>query len=131
MRALFDLRVIVGVCGVVLSVVMHELFHIIVHWGEVTDVNLFPDSHAIVEVLFVPSAEYDLVVEEALAYMITMATIVLTAMLIHDIDDLRDNRSVEQIIMAKDYSSHNTNLEQREAIEQLSAILGVAPASSR
>lgn len=131
MRALFDLRVIVGVCGVVLSVVMHELFHIIVHWGEVTDVNLFPDSHAIVEVLFVPSAEYDLVVEEALAYMITMATIVLTAMLIHDIDDLHDNRSVEQIIMAKDYSSHNTNLEQREAIEQLSAILGVAPASSR
>ena len=131
MRALFDLRVIVGACGVVLSVVMHELFHIIVHWGEVTDVNLFPDSHAIVEVLFVPSAEYDLVVEEALAYMITMATIVLTAMLIHDIDDLRDNRSVEQIIMAKDYSSHNTNLEQREAIEQLSAILGVATASSR
>lgn len=131
LRALFDLRVIIGVCGVILSIVMHELFHIIMHCSEITDINLFPNSHAIVEILFASTSEYDLAIEEALAYVITAVTMVLTVMLIHDVNDLRDNRSVEQIIMARSYTGRNTDADKIRAQHQLSVVLGVKAASSR
>lgn len=122
----FDLRFIVACCGTVLSVVAHELFHIIVHWGEITDINLLPDSQAIVEVLFIPSADYDIVTEEALAYTVTMATLILTAMLVSDIHDARDSRTVLQIISDGSRSKPLPANDEQAAVI-LSGLLDVKP----
>lgn len=125
---LFDLRVIVGVCGVVLSVVMHELFHVIVHWGEIRSITLFPDTKAIVEVILSPSTDYDLVIEEAIAYTITMVTLILTAMLISDIHEARDKRSVGQIILTKDTNDRYSDTQKKEFLKRLAKLLGVKKA---
>jgi len=124
--ALFDLRVIVGICGVLLSIAAHELFHIIIHWGEISSIHIFPDTHAIVEVLFTPSANYDLSVEEIFAYLVTMAALMLTTMLIGDITDARSEKTVEQTILANDFDSHHLEADTEKVFEQLAALLGVA-----
>lgn len=124
---MFDLRLIVGVVGFALSVVLHELFHVIVHWGDIEAINIFPDSQAIVEVLFVPSGDYDLIVEEALAYMITMITMVLTAKLIAEIHDVRDEKSLEQAIFGNNTENKSQELYDLKSMEHLGKLLGVAP----
>lgn len=95
-----DARVVVGVIGVILSVVMHEVFHVFMHLGEIRGINLFPDKASIVEIVFMPTAEYDLAFEEALAYTITMITLILTAMLVSEIHDSRDERTVGEVMGA-------------------------------
>lgn len=120
---IFDLRVVVGICGVLLSIVTHELFHIIVHWGEISSVHIFPDHQAIVEVVFTPANEYDLVVEEAIAYGITMITLILTAMLISDISDARDTRTVKETILPNEPSLNPGEDEQLRILEYLSGVL--------
>lgn len=125
----FDLRVIVGLLGIILSVLVHELFHIIVHWGEIDSIHIFPDSGAIVEMIFTPRATYDLVVEEAFAYTITMVTLILTAMLIGDINDAKNESMAPQTVIAKDFGDCYTPGEEDKAIEQLSGLLGIQNAA--
>lgn len=120
--AVLDLRVIVGICGILLSIAAHELFHIIVHWGEIDSVHIFPDTQAIVEVIFTPSTEYSLVVEEAFAYLITMVTLILTAMLIGDIHDARDERSVREAVLTPEGDSSPDFDEQAH----LGRLLGIS-----
>lgn len=122
---LFDTRVVISICGLVLSVIMHEVFHIIMHWHEIASIALFPSPSAIVEITFTPTHTYDLIAEEALAYIITIITLVATAMLVHDINDQRDTRSVEQIIMTKEYSRLSTETDKIRALRQLSLALGL------
>lgn len=119
-EVLLDLRLIVGICGILLSIAAHELFHIIVHWGEINSIHIFPDSQAIVEVVFTPTAEYDLVAEEAIAYTITMVTLLLTAMLIGDIHDAYDEKTVEQTFL----DNTCTDTERQRSLNHLARLLG-------
>ena len=32
----------IGLIGFVLSIVLHELFHVLMHWGHVTAIHIFP-----------------------------------------------------------------------------------------
>ena len=123
LSSLFDVRVIIAIIGVIMSIVMHELFHIILHWNEIIEVGLFPDRHAIFEVLFVPTADDDIVVEEIVAYAITMATLVITAMIINDINELRDKRSVSQIVM----NNRSSKAQNKANSENLATLLGIEP----
>ena len=123
LSTLFDVRVIIAIIGVVMSIVMHELFHVIIHWNEIIEVGLFPDRHAIFEVLFVPTADDDIVVEEIVAYAITMATLVITAMIINDINELRDKRSVSQIVM----NNRSSKAQNKANSENLATLLGIEP----
>lgn len=125
--AFFDLRIVIGVCGILLSIVMHELFHLILHWGEITTIHLLPNPATVVEILFVPTFSYNLLAEEVCAYGITALTITLTAMLIHDINDQRDHRSVEQIILAKESDTKATRDRQ---LHQLRMALGINSTST-
>lgn len=122
--AIFDLKTIVGVSGVLISIAAHELFHIMVHWGEIDSVHFLPDVQAIVEVIFTPTADYNIPIEEALAYAVTMVALILTAMLIGDIHDLRDTKTVGQTVLAS-RSSRYSDIDEREAMERLGRILGV------
>lgn len=122
---LCDPRVLVGLGGIILSVVMHELFHAVMHWGDIREVGLFPDRHAIVEIIFEPSTMYDLAVEEGIAYTVTMATLILTAMLVSDIHEARDTRSVQQIILSKDANSGYSEAQKKKSLDRLARLLGV------
>lgn len=124
--AIFNLKVAVGICGVLLSIGAHELFHIMVHFGEIDSVHLFPDTQAIVEILFTPSADYNLPIEETIAYIITMITLILTAMLIGDIHDLREQKTVGQTILDNNFQA-TTREDEQQLMSVLSDILGVRP----
>lgn len=122
--AFFDTRVLIVACGIILSIIMHELFHVIMHWGEITSIHLLPNSSAIVEIVFTPVHNYDLLIEELCAYGVTALTIMLTIALVHDINDSRDNRSVEQIIMARHYTDHHANTDRADQLRLLRLTLG-------
>lgn len=119
--ALFDVRVVIAIAGILLSIVMHELFHVILHWGEITSVHILANSQAIVEIAFIPTHDYNLLVEELCAYGIMALTLLLTCALIHDINDQRDTRSVAHIILSRDPS----DTLSPSLIRQLRLTLGV------
>lgn len=124
--------VIVGICGVLLSVVMHEAFHILIHWGEIQTINLLPDHNAIVEIFFMPGkGDFDLAFEEATAYLITMITLVLTVMLVTEMRDARDIRSVQQIILDKSSRSRSNKGQDKRSQEKLARLLGVYPVATK
>lgn len=122
-----DLRVIVGLCGIILSIVAHELFHIMMHVGEIESIHLMPDSRTIAEVIFTPTASYDLVVEEAIAYGVTMFTMILTAKLIGDINDARNEDTPLRAIFEKEFNDCYSLEDTNEASLHLCRILGIEP----
>lgn len=126
--AILNLKILVALCGILLSVAAHELFHVIVHWGEINTIHILPDSQAIVEVIFTPSTDYDLPIEEALAYTITMVTLILTAMLIGDIHDERNESASWQTIFERDVSG-DCQADAEKNFEQLATLLGLAAAT--
>lgn len=95
-------KVLVGLVGLLLSVVLHELFHVFMHWGEVVHIGLFPGHGVIAEVAVSTPGDYDLIGEEIAAYMITLLVILATAMIICKIHDATDKRSASQILFARD-----------------------------
>lgn len=122
---LFDSRVIVALIGATLSIVMHELFHVITHWGEIENISIFPDHNAIVTIFFAPKSDFDLLIEELVAYMITMVTLMLTIMLVSDIHESRDRRSVQQIIFGKSTGSHDSRASNKRSRDQMRELLGI------
>lgn len=93
----------VGVTGLTLSIVLHELFHMFVHRGSITAVHAFPDSTTIAEVVSVsPSQGYDVVPEEFMAYTITMLVMLVTIVLIVRIHDAADQRLLSQSLRLDD-----------------------------
>lgn len=124
-RLLLDSRVIVGLVGALLSVVMHELFHVIVHLGEVTGVSILPGTGAIVAVTLAYTAEYHQGLEEALAYVVTLVVLLLTTMLVCDIHDSRSTKSIRQTILPKDFSDTYSQHDEYMALNHLSELVGV------
>lgn len=95
--------VIVAIIGLILSVVLHELFHILMHLDDMPRIGLFPQGHgAIVEILVWLPQGYDLEGEEIGAYTITLLTLMITVGIIFRIRDSRDKRSAAQILFPND-----------------------------
>lgn len=126
-KAMLDARVVVGLCGAVLSILAHELFHVITHWTNIQSVRIFPDGKTIMEVVATTPVSSDLLFEETIAYTITIFVILLTIMLVCDISDSRDNRSVRHTLLSKNMLKDNTHLTSRGEFEYLSSLLGVQP----
>lgn len=127
--AIFDLRAIVGLAGLVLSVVSHELFHLMVHWTELQSIHIFPDSEAIIEIIFTPTTGYNLALEEALAYAVTMTTLILTALLVSDVHDTLYHTPGTQKVLHKEFSGCYRPHEEQRAREQLARLLGLPSAT--
>lgn len=117
--AFFDLRVIVALSGILLSVAAHELFHIILHWGEIKGIHILPGNDAIVEILFTSSVNYDTAAEELFAYSISTSTLLLTAMLVNDIHEVKnattDTRSALEVVSGAHYFGDEDIATQRLA----------------
>ena len=86
---LLDARVVVGSIGLFLSIALHELLHIILHWGNITMIGLFPSSGTIMQEIVVVPQGYNVGLEEAAAYTITMVTMITTIIVVWHIHDAK------------------------------------------
>lgn len=102
LRLLSDVRVWIGMFGLVMSIVAHELFHILVNWGRIAGIEFLADRHTLAIVVTETPPGYDVVFEEMMAYLITVAVLLLTIVLIWDINDMKDQRTVAETIFGKD-----------------------------
>ena len=96
-------KIIVGLIGLTLSIVLHELFHVLMHLDQVPRIGLFPaHSGAIAEILVWLPQGYDLEGEEIAAYTITLIVMLFTVMVIFEIHDHTDERTSGQILFPND-----------------------------
>ncbi len=124
-----DVRLLVLMGGILLSIGAHELLHVIMHWAEIQSIQLFPDSDAIVEIIFTPSMGYSFAIEEALAYAVTMITLLLTALLISDVNDAFYKKPDEQTLLNKEFKGCYGHHEEQKAHQHLAGLLGIPHAS--
>lgn len=103
-------KILVGVIGLTLSIVLHELFHVLMHLDQVPHIGLFPaHSGAIAEILVWLPQGYDLEGEEIAAYMITLIVMLFTVMVIFEIHDHTDERTSGQILFPNDKEMQKLN----------------------
>lgn len=97
-NVVLDTRFLVAIGGGILSVALHELFHIIMHWGSITGIHLFGAGGAIAEVEFVAPPIYDINIEELCAYTITAVTLLLTVKLLWELQDALSTKTSNDIL---------------------------------
>ena len=95
---IFDSRVLVGFSGILLSVVLHELFHVVMHWGHIVNVSFFTGNGAILAIESITPIGYDVQLEEAIAYSITLLTILMTLVVMWKLHDKKDTRSARETL---------------------------------
>ena len=71
-------RAAIAVVGIVLSVVLHELYHIALHWGDIVAIRVFPAPFVVAEVEFIARAGHSMLVEEVIAYVMSTLVIIAT-----------------------------------------------------
>lgn len=99
-------KICVGIIGIILSIVFHEMFHIAMHWNDIQGHGLFSKHGAVVELFVWAPQGYDLEGEEMFAYAITLMTLLVTIMIIYRIHDATDDRSAAQILFPNDKEMH-------------------------
>ncbi|MFZ2544547.1 MAG: hypothetical protein WAW80_01070 [Candidatus Saccharimonadales bacterium] len=90
--------IVVGLVGFSLSVLLHELFHALIHWNHIANIGSILNNGSIAEILITEPQAYDLEGEEMVAYLITFIVIIATVMLIYKIYDATDTRSSHDIL---------------------------------
>lgn len=96
-------QILVGVIGFILSLALHELFHIAMHWNQIDRISLFPTPSTIVQIdVTTPPENEDIDGEEMTAYGITLLVMLITVITIYRIRDTEDNRTVSQILFPGD-----------------------------
>ncbi len=100
-KVLLDVRVIYALCGFIISIVAHEVFHILMHLDTITGVTFFPNNHAIVTISTSLPADYNLDLEEGIAYAITALILFITVIDVFAIHDSRDRRTSRQTIFSR------------------------------
>ena len=114
-RALFDFRILIAVMGVILSILLHEAFHVALHWGSVASVHIFPSPMAIMAVDSYNDTGMNIYTEEAIAYGITLSAMIGTAVLIGYISDKKDSRTFTETVFP--HNKGMQNLSKPELFE--------------
>ena len=102
MQGSIALRVLVGAVGLFLSVALHELFHIVVHWQGIRHIDFFPTPWSMVQIDVAIPEGYDLIGEEMAAYGVTLFVLFITAFIIFKMNDSEDKRSSGEILFPDD-----------------------------
>lgn len=89
-KAITDVRFLYALVGIVLSIVAHELFHVLVHAGNITKIEFFSDFYSIVTITSIVPRGYDFVAEEFIAYSISTVILFITFI---DVVAIHDSRS--------------------------------------
>lgn len=67
------------IVGLILSVVLHESFHVLMHWGNIRAIEIFPPSGNVAQVVTGPlPIGYSIINEELVAYSITIVMVAIT-----------------------------------------------------
>jgi hypothetical protein len=83
-----DVRMWYMLAGITLSIVAHELFHIIMHIGHIESIHIFPNFFTIVEITTNQPGTTSLY-EELIAYSITAVILLITIIDVFAIHDSR------------------------------------------
>lgn len=114
-RAFFDIRFLVAFTGVTLSILLHETFHVAMHWGSIAGIHVFPSSMAIMAVDSYNDTGMNIYTEEAIAYGITLSVMIGTAALIGYISDKKDPRTFTETVFP--HNKGMQNLSKSELFE--------------
>jgi hypothetical protein len=107
------IKVVIGLIGLTLSIILHELFHVLMHLDQIPHIGLFPGhSGAIVEILVQLPQGYDLEGEEIVAYTITLLVMLATVMIIFKIHDHTDERTSAEILFPYDKEMQKMSPEE-------------------
>lgn len=74
-RLVSKLALAVMLSGVFFGIVTHELFHIALHWGNISEIKIFNGQYIVSIIAKVPTG-YNIVLEEIVAYIITIITMI-------------------------------------------------------
>lgn len=118
-RGYVIVAILIGLLGLTLSLVLHELFHVFMHWGSVSHINFFPHLGALVQVDVMLPPGYDLEGEEIAAYCITLLVILVTVAIIFKIGDSEDKRSSGQILFPNDKKLQKMNPSKMLELSEL------------
>lgn len=99
------------VVGVIASIVFHEVFHVLMHLGNVARVEIFPGKFTICEIVLKYPENYDLDGEEVAAYLISTVTLLVTGYMASRMYDSMDSRRI------KDVDILAGNMNRQELIE--------------
>lgn len=91
---LFDMRMLIAISGLFLSVILHELLHIVLHWNYITHIYIFPHPYVIAEVEFLVAPGYNMLLEEVFAYAISTVVLIGTLTIILDTKSKRTHRTL-------------------------------------
>lgn len=94
-------QILVALLGFILSLVLHEAFHIAMHWQYIQHISLFPPGGVIARVDVALPPGYDLEAEEMVAYGITMIVMIITIIIMYKIRDTNDTRSAGEMLFPK------------------------------
>ncbi|MEO8691382.1 MAG: hypothetical protein ABI397_01195 [Candidatus Saccharimonas sp.] len=81
-----------------MSVILHELFHIIMHFGNISSIHLLPNIQTGVEITLINSTGFDPMAEELIAYLISISTLIVTANVICRVHDRNSSKTIQQIL---------------------------------
>lgn len=98
LKLLIDIRVWYLLFGLIISIVAHEAFHVMAHFGQIKDIELFPNFYTIVEMHLTAPGSLPINVEEAIAYTITVLILFITVIDVFEISDSRDKRTLDEIL---------------------------------
>lgn len=99
-------RLTIGLVGFLLSIALHELFHVLLHVHQIAGVRFFPNFYTIAELVIKLPADYDLASEEFVAYAISAGVLITTAILIGKVSDSQDRRTANQILFPERFPIH-------------------------
>ncbi len=88
----------IALVGFLLSIALHELLHIVLHWHQIVGIRFFPNIYTVAEVVVDLPEWYDLAAEEFVGYTITAGVLIITAIVIAQVHDRNDKRTVRQIL---------------------------------
>lgn len=108
-RYYLTLKILVGLIGLFLSVALHEMLHIVLHWNDIPKIGLFQNQESIVQILVWIPNEYDLSGEEIAAYAITVTVLIITIIFISGISDTEDTRTAGEILFPDDKEMQKMN----------------------
>jgi len=110
-----------GTIGVILSIMLHELFHVLMHWKTIVHFGVFVNPWTLVEIDVNEPEGYDFVTEEIMAYCITIVVIVITIYVIAKIHDHYDKKSLRQTLVPK--GSSLSTLSKRDFMKIVRRLL--------
>ena len=114
-KCAFDVRVLYALTGLILSILAHELVHVVMHFGDINAVHILPNLSTIVALNLDSTRSYDLNSEELVAYTVSCLVQLITIIDVFAIHDSRSRKPVEKLI----FKNHDLSEADSKLLLQL------------